>query len=171
MTSSLEILILALVEQGLATPYDLGQARLSVGAAHAALLRLVKRKLLTKGKAGARGKMEYQLTDAGREALASWTELLGQFETGVPPDLESTFRIVALAYTKGRRREALSVLERAAAKRREALTNAKSPPKTAAEVGNKLEALYSWMTAVAQAARTEYEARAVQHIIRVLRRK
>jgi DNA-binding PadR family transcriptional regulator len=149
----------------------LSRARLSVGAAHAALQRLITRKLLTRGKEGARHKKECRLTDAGREALASWTELLGRFENGAPSDLESILRIAALALVNGRKREALRLLECAAGERREGATKTKSPPKFPPDLGRDLTALYSWMIATAQAGRIECEARALRHIFRELQQR
>ncbi len=84
-------------------------------------------------------------------------------------DLESTFRIVALAYTRGKKREALGLLERAAGERTEAVINAKSRPKPSPGSLRDLAALYSWMVTAVQSGRLDCEARALRHVLRELR--
>ncbi len=140
-----------------------------MGAALPALRRLLARKLVFRGKAVARGKAEYQLTDAGRKALASWLELLGRYRKEPPSDAESVLRIAALAWTRGKKREAVELLEQAIQRWIEASKSAAAqrPSKSV----HDLSSLYRWMVLTGDAGRTQGEARALRQILSFLKQE
>ncbi len=171
MSSSLEIFILAMVDGGLNTPYDLhARAGLSIGATHPALKRLQKKGLLQAGAEGARRRREFQLTKAGRHELKAGSAAL-QKQAGeeIAPDLESVLRTASLALMRGRKRPCIKLLKEAAKDRskksQERLSDAAGFQKELNEVPNA----YRWMLAVCDAARLEAEGRALVRIARELR--
>ena len=99
-TSILDIFVLALLDRGLETPYDLQrQGGLSLGASTPALRRLLKAKLVTldeKASATNRPRHAYKVTRSGSEtARLAWVPFLGA--ENLPPDLDSVLRIIDLA--------------------------------------------------------------------------
>jgi DNA-binding PadR family transcriptional regulator len=88
--TNLEIFVLAAVEGGLDTAYDLNRfADLSVGATLPLMERLERSGLL-RSKGGPRGSKQYSLTVAGRSQLQrSWRKLLGE----IPREFEAILRI------------------------------------------------------------------------------
>lgn len=116
LTSSLELFILVLAEQGPVTAYVLRQAGVSVGASKPALDRLVAQKLLLRAeRERGRGKTHHAITAAGRKNAARWPEMLAHYLDRPPSDMESLFRVAAIAWAKGKKDEALDLLEAAAA--------------------------------------------------------
>ena len=123
----LDLFVLALVDSGVSTPYELQQAAgLSPGATVPALRRVAERGLVLAGKAGPRGRMAYKLTAAGRQLLKEgWKELLAG---GPSCDLDSDLRVALLAhFVGGNRRLAVDFLRKSAARKLEALGTIQEP--------------------------------------------
>lgn len=98
--NDLDLFVLALLDSGVSTPYDLQQvAGLSPGATIPALRRLVAQKLVVAGEAGARGRLDYKANAEGRRYLRSmWHELI---EAGPTGDLDADLRTALLAFSVG----------------------------------------------------------------------
>ena len=96
MRSDTELLVLTLIERGVATGYSLSsQAGLSLGTTLPLLNRLTKASLIRIGDEGPRGRREYTLTQAGRKVLQSeGAELISR----PPTDLDSALRTVFVAF-------------------------------------------------------------------------
>jgi DNA-binding PadR family transcriptional regulator len=115
----LEIFVLAAVEAGLDTSYDLNKhADLSVGATLPLLARL-KRSRLLRSKTGARRSKQYSLTDKGHSVLErSWRDLLEK----IPPDFDAAVRVAYLAALMDRSLKATRQFLKAAAADRKRLS-------------------------------------------------
>jgi DNA-binding PadR family transcriptional regulator len=125
--SDLELFVLALIEDGVSTPYELQQAaRLSPGATIPVLRRLLETGLVQTGKAGTRGRAAYRLTAAGRQRLkVGWKELIAN---GPSSDFDADLRVALLAlFVGGRRRLAADFLYKSAARRLESLNSIDEP--------------------------------------------
>ena len=98
--TDLDLFILALIDGGLATPYELQKsAGLSQGATIPALQRLLDARVVRQGKPGARGRTEYQATVAGKRLLkGGWLALI---ENGPSGDVDSDLRVALLALLGG----------------------------------------------------------------------
>ena len=103
----LDLFVLALIDDGVSTPYQLQQsAGLSPGATIPALRRLLLADLVLKSKPGIRGRTEHRITAAGRRCLKSgWRELI---EGGPTGDLDADLRAALLALFVGGDRAAAS---------------------------------------------------------------
>ena len=115
--SDLDLFVLALIESGLSTPYELKTAAdLSPGATIPALRRLVTDGLVVQGKPGSRGRTAHKITAKGRRRLKEgWRELIDQGPSG---DLDADLRVALLALWVGRdRRLAAGFLRQTAAQR------------------------------------------------------
>ncbi|MGB6132888.1 MAG: hypothetical protein WBG54_13990 [Acidobacteriaceae bacterium] len=115
--SDLDLFVLALVADGVSTPYRMQiDAGLSPGATIPALRRLVQSGLALQGKPGPRGRTEHRITAAGRRRLNSgWSDLI---EGGPTGDLDADLRVALLAvFVGGDRAAASDFLLRAAALR------------------------------------------------------
>jgi DNA-binding MarR family transcriptional regulator len=167
VTSSLDLFIMALIDQGAATAYALSRAGISLGAALPALKRLAKDGLVKKGKPGARRSTAHELTARGRDALGSWRDMWQRYLDQPPNDIESLCRVAALAWSGGRRRDALRLLESAAAKAETTTLPQSMAARPAA--ASSLGATYAWMGSVTEAARKQAERRALARIIKALR--
>jgi DNA-binding MarR family transcriptional regulator len=112
MSSPLDLLVLAAIEEGVNTVYRLREhAGLSPGTTSPTIHRLAKEGMIRKGRIGERGKSELVLTAAGRAALSSQLgPSLNSALRDLPPDLESVLRLAALASTRGLRAEAAAIL-------------------------------------------------------------
>lgn len=110
--SSLELLLLALVRDGLGSPYELkSQSELSLGSTIPALDRLEKDGLLSASKPGARKSRRFTVTPQGQRLLQNeWGELQQRSTT----DLDSIVRIAYLTWMNGSAAEAATFLEGAA---------------------------------------------------------
>jgi DNA-binding PadR family transcriptional regulator len=93
--TDLDLFILALIDGGVSTPYELQKAAgLSQGATIPALQRLLEARLVRQGKPGARGRTDYKVTAAGRKTLkAGWLPLL---EAGPSGDIDADLRVALL---------------------------------------------------------------------------
>ncbi|HEV2132629.1 MAG TPA: PadR family transcriptional regulator [Terracidiphilus sp.] len=113
----LDLFVLALVESGLSTPYDLKSAAdISPGASIPALRRLVSEGLVIQAKPGSRGRTDHKITAQGRRRLKDgWRELIDDGPSG---DLDADLRAALLALWVGQNRSmAADFLRRSAAQR------------------------------------------------------
>ena len=158
--TSLELFLLALVEQGHDTPYRLKQAAgISVGAALPALNRLNDRKLLHRAEVEARNKQEFTLTALGRKALVQESKrLLSEFTETPPKDSESALRLAALAFFAGKQRVAVSLLKSTGEARRRSTGKSEG---SAQLLTTDVAALYRSMAQICDTARSEADAGAL----------
>jgi len=93
--TDLDLFVLALIDGGVSTPYELQKlAGLSQGATIPALQRLLEARLVRQGKPGARGRTDYKVTAAGRKTLkAGWLPLVDAGPTG---DIDADLRVALL---------------------------------------------------------------------------
>jgi hypothetical protein len=110
--SDLDLFVLALIDSGLTTPYQLQQgAGLSPGATIPALRRLMQSDLVVQDKPGSRGRMEYKIAEAGRRRLKSGCK--GLIDDGPSGDLDADLRVALLVcWAGGDRRRAANYLRR-----------------------------------------------------------
>ena len=102
--TDLDLFILALIDGGVSTPYELQKtAGLSQGATIPALQRLLEARFVRQGKPGARGRTDYKPTAAGKRLLRDgWLPLI---EAGPSGDLDSDLRVALLAIWAGGERQ------------------------------------------------------------------
>lgn len=115
--TDLDLFVLALIDGGISTPYQLQKgAGLSQGASVPALQRLLDGGFVRQGKAGARGRTDYRVTVAGKKLLKNgWRALI---EDGPSGDLDSDLRVALLAlWGGGDRRLAAEFLRQSADKK------------------------------------------------------
>jgi DNA-binding PadR family transcriptional regulator len=111
----LDVFVLALIDSGISTPYDLQRsAGLSPGATIPALRRLVAAGFVLAGKPGPRGRTEHRVSAAGRRHLKKgWEPLI---DAGPSGDLDADLRVALLALVVGAdRTAAIGFLRQAAA--------------------------------------------------------
>jgi DNA-binding PadR family transcriptional regulator len=98
--TDLDLFILALIDGGVATPYELQKsAGLSQGATIPALQRLLDARFVRQGKSGPRGRIDYRVTVAGKRLLKDgWLALIEQGPSG---DVDSDLRMALLALLGG----------------------------------------------------------------------
>lgn len=112
--SSLELFLLAAISDGCTTAYDLHtQAGLSVGSTQPALQRMVKKGWLEVETSGGRGRMRHALTGKGKKELSSWKRYVDRALKNQPGTVEDLFRLVAIAWARGDRSRARSLLDSA----------------------------------------------------------
>jgi DNA-binding PadR family transcriptional regulator len=119
--TDLDLFVLALIESGISTPYELQKsAGLSPGATIPALQRLLEGGFLRSGKPGARGRIVHSITPAGGKFLKSgWRILL---EDGPSGDLDADLRVALLVQWAGGKRELASdFLQQLASKKLESI--------------------------------------------------
>jgi DNA-binding PadR family transcriptional regulator len=115
--TDLDLFVLALIDGGVSTPYQLQKgAGLSQRASVPALQRLLDGGFVRQGKTGARGRTDYQVTVAGKKLLKNgWRALI---EDGPSGDLDSDLRVALLAlWGGGDRRLAAEFLRQSADKK------------------------------------------------------
>jgi DNA-binding PadR family transcriptional regulator len=170
MTSTdLDLFILALVQAGLATTYDLkSKAGLSVGSTAPVLARLEEAGLIGAPKAGVRGTRPFSVTKAGSKHLNSeWRSLLGR----QPTDVDEILRITYIAWVLGSPDEASRVLVStsselsalAATRRAEANQLQRS---LMGQVGGQA---FRWLRTSAEAARIQAQSMALKHLAEEIR--
>ncbi len=95
----LDLFVLALVQSGLATTYDLkSKASLSVGSTAPILARLEEDGLIEASKAGIRDVRRFTITKEGKKRLSvGWKELLERR----PTDVDEILRITYLGWAMG----------------------------------------------------------------------
>lgn len=98
--TDLDLFVLALVDSGVATPYELQKAAgISQGASVPALQRLLEATFIRQGKPGLRGRTDYRATATGRKALkVGWRRLIDDGPSG---DLDADLRMALLAFWVG----------------------------------------------------------------------
>ena len=99
----LDLFVLALIESGITTPYDLQRAaNLSPGATIPALQRLLESGFVRQGKPGPRGRTDHRITSVGKKLLKTgWRDLI---EDGPSGDLDADLRVALLALWVGKDR-------------------------------------------------------------------
>jgi DNA-binding PadR family transcriptional regulator len=119
--TDLDLFILALIDGGVSTPYELQKAAgLSQGATIPALQRLLEARLVRQGKPGARGRTDYKVSAAGKKLLRDgWLPLI---EAGPSGDVDSDLRVALLAIRgSGDRRLAVDFLRQSGDKKIESM--------------------------------------------------
>jgi DNA-binding PadR family transcriptional regulator len=112
--TDLDVFVLALIDSGVSTSYDLQKAAgLSQGATIPALQRLLDARLVRQRKPGARGRTDYQVNAAGKRLLNDgWLSLI---EAGPSGDVDSDLRVALLGLLGGGdRRQAADFLHQSA---------------------------------------------------------
>ncbi len=112
MRSDLELFVLALVQQGLATKYDLRErAGVSLGSTSPVLGRLEKDGLIRASEEGARRSRRFAITTKGANLLTQeWASHLLER----PNDIDSILRVVYLAWMNGDTQGSVSFMKRSA---------------------------------------------------------
>lgn len=115
-----------LIDCGISTPYELHtSAGLSPGASIPALQRLTEGRFIRPGRPGSRGRIEHQLTRAGKNLLKTgWQELI---EPGPTGSLDSDVRVALLALANGEPKAAKQFLEKSARRKLAAIATIKRP--------------------------------------------
>ena len=119
--TDLDLFVLALIDGGVSTPYELQKsAGLSQGATIPALQRLLEARLVRRGRSGARRRTDYKVTAAAKRLLKDgWLPLV---EAGPCGDLDSDLRVALLAiWGSGDRRLAAAFLRRSGDKKMESI--------------------------------------------------
>lgn len=129
--TDLDLFVLALLESGISTPYELQQAAsLSPGATVPALQRLVEAGYARQGNPAARGRTDHRVTAAGSRVLKTgWRSLI---EDGPSGDLDADLRVALLALrVGGERRLAADFLRQSAARKLESIASIELPNESA----------------------------------------
>ena len=164
MRSNLELFILALVEKGLTTPYQLmTKAGISLGSSLPALRRLREAELISQSKTMARGAKKFTILPAGRKALV---EGLKNQLSSHPTDLESMLRIACLASMNGSERDYRRVLNESAASLR---SQSKRAMAEATELASRMSDRnrgenFRWLRVHLEAHRLQAEAQALESL-------
>jgi hypothetical protein len=117
--SDLDLFVLALIDSGVSTPYEFQKAAgLSQGATIPALQRLLDARLVRQGRPGARGRIDHQVTAAGKKLLKDgWLSLIEAEPSG---DIDADLRVALLAMLGGSdRQRAADFLHRSADRKME----------------------------------------------------
>ncbi len=145
--TDLDLFVLALIESGTSTPYQLQRAAgLSQGATIPSLQRLLEAGFVRQGEPGLRGRTEYKLTARGMRALKNgWRTLI---EAGPSGDLDSDLRVALLAIAVGANRSvAAEFLRQSSITKIEAMTTLDQR-----EESTKIPPLAHWYSALRLAA-------------------
>lgn len=157
----LDLFVLAFVEKGLGSPYDLKmEAGLSPGGSIPSLARLKRLGYISPGRIGARGKVIFAATPKGRAFLReAWHPLLDQ---GIPTDMDSILRVAALGQMMGAKPlEVREFLKRASDSRLRDSERRKLDVMQALPLGTEI---YQSMRAVVDAARLRAESTALKSL-------
>jgi DNA-binding PadR family transcriptional regulator len=161
MSTSLELFILAMVQQGLATPYELKtKAGLSLGSTVPALSRLEKSGLVKASEEGARRSRKFTITAKGSKTLAKcWEEQLAGDHT----DLDSILRVAFLAWQHGDAKACQEFLKQTAdGLRGWAGSLSAEAERLAGKIGTEPDSnTFVWMSKHCEAARAEADAAAL----------
>jgi DNA-binding PadR family transcriptional regulator len=125
--TDLDLFVLALIDGGVSTPYELQKsAGLSQGATIPALQRLLEARFVRQGKRGARGRTDYKVTAAGRKTLKTgWLPLV---DAGPSGDIDADLRVALLTiWGSGDSRLAAKFLRESADRKKEVLQAAAEP--------------------------------------------
>jgi DNA-binding PadR family transcriptional regulator len=157
----LDLFLLACVEQGLGSAYDLKvEAGISPGASLPSLARLKRLGFISPGKIGARGKVIFAATPNGRAFLqGNWYALL---EQTVPVEMDSILRVAALGRMMGAKpSEVRDFLKRASDSRLRDSEQRKLEVVQGLALGKQS---YQSMRAVVDAARLRAESTALKSL-------
>jgi DNA-binding PadR family transcriptional regulator len=124
--SDLDLFVVALIDGGVSTPYQLQkEAGLSQGATIPALKRLLEARFVRQGNPGARKRTDYKVTASGKKLLRDgWLPLI---EAGPSGDLDSDLRVALLAiWGSGDRRQAADFLRQSGDKKMESIATTES---------------------------------------------
>lgn len=114
--SDLDLFVLALINEGVSTPYALQkEAGLSPGATIPAIQRMLDAGLIRQGRPGSRGRTDSRISAAGKKVLKDgWRALINE---GPSADLDADLRVALLAISQGSAFSlAAELLKRSAAK-------------------------------------------------------
>lgn len=163
LLSSLDVFLLALIDSGVTTSYDMReQAGISVGASRPALQRLQRQGLVEQGKAEARNKLAFRLTRRGHHAkLTGLNHLLEESRANPSSEAESIVRIVALGVVEGRASKARQILSTSAEECRRRARNFDEATK---EPGSGVAGVYRAMMALCSAAELDAFALALDKL-------
>jgi hypothetical protein len=165
--TDLDLFVLALIDSGVSTPYELQKAAgLSQGATIPALQRLLDARLVRQGKPGARGRTDCRVTPTGKRLLkVGWLALI---ETGPSGDIDSDLRVALLALLGGGdRRLAVDFLRQSGDKKMELIAVAEL-------TSNAVAPLAQWYTDLRSAsakALLAAESEAIRAMAEALPRK
>lgn len=139
----LELFVIALIDRETNTPYLLQtKGCLSPGATIPVLKKLEKLRLIRRGKSGARGRADYEVTALGKQHLNSQWKSLLQGQT--PSDVEAILRIASLGLLCGATRNAVATYLLQAADTKDAIRkSAKNERKRPVETDEA--GMYAWM--------------------------
>jgi predicted transcriptional regulator len=171
MTSvDLDLFVLALVQSGMATTYDLkSQAGLSVGSTSPILARLEKAGLVEAPKAErSRGARRFSITTAGRKHLsAGWKQLVERR----PTDTDEILRITYIAWVMGFPEIAATFVENSAAGLNHlAATRQAEVNQLRGTLGGQVGGqAFRWLRAGADAARLQAQAAALTQLGRQIK--
>lgn len=166
----LDLFILALVQRGCATAYDLkSQAGISVGSSTPVLDRLEQSGLLKGSDPGVRGRRQFAITKSGSARLESgWKALLSTR----PTDPDAVLRITYLAWALGRQgvvydfiEASAATLEKAAATRRAEASQLEPP---AANLGGEA---FRWLKSSFEAARLGAQSKALKELGKQIKKR
>jgi DNA-binding PadR family transcriptional regulator len=163
----LDLFLLALIGQGISTPYDfLAKADLSPGATLPVLKRLQERGLVHRGETGARRRSAYQVTTKGQRHLATAASSLLDSE---PSDIEASFRVAVIALVSGAKRDHVAeFLRHAAEVRRETSTETEVPSRPSSGRSKDCAGWYRFMKVSYSRARLDAEANVLIDLAREL---
>ena len=158
MRTNLELFVLAMVQQGLATPYELKtKAGLSLGSTVPVLARLEKNALVKASEEGARRSRKFSITAKGTKALTqSWAEQSATEHT----DLDSILRVACLAWMNGSMKACQEFMKHSADGLRGWAGSLRAEAeRIAARLGDSPNAdTFVWLRTYCEAARAETDA-------------
>jgi DNA-binding PadR family transcriptional regulator len=171
MSTSLELFVLAMVRQGLATPYELKtKAGLSLGSTVPVLARLEKDLLVKASEKGARRSRKFSITAKGTKTLTNgWAEQLAMDHT----DLDSILRIASLAWLHGDIKACQEFMKRSAKGLHDWAGSLRAEAdRLAARVGKSPDGdTFVWLRTYCEAARAETDAEALVELSDRISRK
>ena len=172
MTSiDLDLFVLALVQSGLATTYDLkSKAGLSVGSTAPILARLEEAGLIQAAKPGVREVRRFSVTKEGRKHLTvGWKELLERR----PTDVDEVLRITYIAWAMDSPEVASKFVESAAAGLQYlAATRNAEANQLQSTLGEHVGGqAFRWLRTAADAARLHAQAEALKQLGRQIKTK
>jgi hypothetical protein len=171
MLPNLEFFILALVESGMTTSYDLmAKAGISVGSSLPILKHLERSNLIKRFPVGARKAVRFTILEAGMDLLSN--ELEQQLEARFS-DLDSTLRLACLAWMKKSRKHYAMILMESATILRSRRKWASAEAKELAGRESELTAgeRYHWLKVSLEAHRLQAEASVLGELSRSARSK
>ena len=159
--SNLELFVLAMVQRGLATPYDLRmKAGLSLGSTVPVLARLMSEDLIKASELGSRRSRRFSITVKGTKALnQGWEEHLGTR----PTDLDSILRIAYLAWLNSGNTMSAEFLEQSATGLRGWAGSLRAEAgRLAGTTGDEPDGdTFKWLRTYCEAARADADAAAL----------